>query len=174
MKDKYVWYACYGSNLKKERFLCYIQGGDCQYNGRHYQGCDDKREPVKDRSIDIPHRLYFANSSGSWDGGGVAFIDPDMNTGESTRGRMYLITEEQFKQVHEQEGPGDNWYGKLLDLGEAEGYRIKTFTNAKILPANSPKPTYLRAMSDGLKETYPEMDDEEIDEYIANCKGERL
>lgn len=25
--SKYVWYACYGSNVWKPRFLCYIQGG---------------------------------------------------------------------------------------------------------------------------------------------------
>ena len=23
----YVWYACYGSNMWKDRFLCYLQGG---------------------------------------------------------------------------------------------------------------------------------------------------
>jgi hypothetical protein len=23
-----IWYACYGSNILQERFLCYIQGGD--------------------------------------------------------------------------------------------------------------------------------------------------
>lgn len=25
--SKYVWYACYGSNVWKPRFMCYIQGG---------------------------------------------------------------------------------------------------------------------------------------------------
>ena len=32
-KDDYVWYACYGSNLCHERFMCYITGkGNTKYN----------------------------------------------------------------------------------------------------------------------------------------------
>lgn len=100
MNDKYVWYACYGSNLNKHRFLCYIQGGVCHYNGRIYEGCDDKSEPIEDKPITIPHKLYFANSSGSWNGSGVAFINPQRDPHANTRGRMYLITEDQFAEVH--------------------------------------------------------------------------
>jgi hypothetical protein len=102
MTDKYVWYACYGSNLSKERFLFYVKGGFCKLNNKDYKGCADKSEPIKDRPIVIHHRLYFGNRSNSWNGGGVAFIDPQQNREERTLGRMYLITEEQFEQVHKQ------------------------------------------------------------------------
>lgn len=172
MKNKYVWYACYGSNLNKDRFLCYIQGGICNYNGRSYEGCDDQCVPIEDKPITIPHKLYFGNSSGSWNGSGVAFIDPKQDPNESTRGRMYLITEEQFEQVHIQEGTGWNWYGELLELGEADGYKIRTFTNAGIRPANEPSQLYLQAMVDGLKESYPQMDDAAIQDYYLDYLGE--
>lgn len=162
MNDKYVWYACYGSNLNKQRFLCYVQGGVCHYNGKPYTGCRDKSEPIKDKPITISHRLYFANISPKWIGSGVAFIDPQNDPNENTLGRMYLITKEQFKEIHEQEGAVPNWYGEVLELGEADGCKILTFTNSGIRPANVPTKLYLQAMTDGLKETYPDMDDNEV------------
>ena len=63
MTDKYVWYACYGSNLSKERFLFYVKGGFCKLNNKDYKGCADKSEPIKDRPIVIhpvsyTHLLY--------------------------------------------------------------------------------------------------------------------
>ena len=114
MNDKYVWYACYGSNLNEERFLRYIKGGICEFNGRSYDGCTDKSDPIADKPVIIPHKLYFGNSSGAWGGGGVAFINPRWDSEQSTWGRMYLITEEQFEQIHIAEGPGPDWYGELL------------------------------------------------------------
>ena len=84
---------------------------------------------------------------------------------------MYLITDEQFKQVHKQEGSGSDWYGKVLELGEADGFKIKTFTNARIRPANLPDPLYLKVISEGLKETYPELDDAIIEEYLMKRIG---
>jgi len=30
-KKTYVWYAGYGSNLNKQRFMCYIKGGTPTY-----------------------------------------------------------------------------------------------------------------------------------------------
>jgi hypothetical protein len=174
MNDKYVWYACYGSNLNKERFLCYIQGGVCHYNGKYFSGCIDKSMPLMDKPITIPHKLYFANNSGSWEGCGVAFIDPRRDSLEVTLGRMYLITAEQFAEVREQEGNNRNWYGELLELGEADGYKIKTFTNAGIRPTNVPSGKYLRAMVDGLKETYPQIDDAVIQDYYLDPLGDSL
>jgi len=31
MKNMYVWYVGYGSNLLRERFLCYILGGKFEF-----------------------------------------------------------------------------------------------------------------------------------------------
>lgn len=169
MKDKYVWYASYGSNLNKERFLCYIKGGLCHYNGRSYKGCFDKSAPIEDRPIIIPHQMYFGNNSGSWGGKGVAFIDPQRTSEVSTLGRMYLITEEQFDEVQEQEGPSPYWYGQLIDLGTADGYKIQTFTSGEIRPANAPSEVYLQAVSDGIKEAYPYMEDSDIHKYLCQC-----
>lgn len=166
MEEKYVWYASYGSNILKERFMCYIQGGYCHYNKRFYKGCSDKSAPLEDRPIEIPYGLYFGNESSAWEGGGVAFIDPQPNTGKKTLGRMYLITEEQFDEVHQQEGNGANWYGEVLELGTADGYKIKTFTCKERRPANRPSGEYHLVLSRGLKETYPDMDDEMIDNYL--------
>lgn len=49
-----------------------------------------------------------------------------------------------------------------------------TFTDAEIRPANIPTKRYLRAMADGLKETYPDMDDAAIRDYYLHCLGDDL
>lgn len=41
LQDK-VWYACYGSNLLEEHFLCYILGGQPAGVKTVYGGCNDK------------------------------------------------------------------------------------------------------------------------------------
>ncbi len=174
MKD-YVWYACYGSNLSEDRFLCYINGGVCEYNGRKYYGCMDKSAPLAAMPIDIPYRLYFGNKSDSWEGCGVAFLYPEPDSKAITKGRMYLINYEQYTQVHEQEGLGPNWYDKQIDLGEVDGCRILTFTNSNVRPFNMPSGQYFRVMADGLRETYPDMNLSRITDYLGNIlKGQYI
>lgn len=166
---EYIWYACYGSNLNKHRFLCYLKGGQCKYNNRTYEGCTDKSDPIADRPIIMPHSLYFGNESGSWEYSGVAFINPQVDKTQRTLGRMYLITAEQFAEIHVQEGDSSNWYNQIIDLGENMGYRIKTFTNSRVRPLNAPSPKYCKVISDGLQEIYPDMGYEEINQYLARC-----
>ena len=50
-KNNLVWYACYGSNLLKKRFLCYIQGGKIEGCKKSYFGCDDKSPPIDVENI---------------------------------------------------------------------------------------------------------------------------
>lgn len=82
---------------------------------------------------------------------------------------MYLIKRHQYEEVWAQEGSSDNWYGKSIALGSADGYEIRTFTNRRVLPANDPSEAYIRVIFAGIKDTYPEMTDDEIYEYITGC-----
>jgi hypothetical protein len=99
---KLVWYASYGSNLKRERFVCYIKGGTPKGSAKRNEGCRDKSEPAESRPISINGEIYFAGQSRPWGNGGVAFIRENSEQG-STLGRKYLITEEQFNDVVMQE-----------------------------------------------------------------------
>jgi len=174
MTREYVWYASYGSNLLKERFVCYIKGGECGYNGVAYEGCADKSEPLEDRPIIVPHRMYFAQRSRTWEYGGVSFISPYQDSSEKTLGRMYLITEEQFEDIHRQEGNSAEWYDHIIELGEADGYKILTITNSRILETTRPIEAYLQVIEDGLKETYPDMSKQEINQYLLECLNRPL
>lgn len=166
VNKRYVWYACYGSNLLKERFLHYIKGGVCRFNGVDYHGCTDKSDPLEDRPIILKHELYFGNRSGIWDNGGVAFLNPIRDENAETLGRMFLITEEQLKEVQSQEGLG--WYNKLVDLGFEEGIPVKTFTHSTVFNINQPSQKYLSIIKEGLLETYPSMPDRQISSYIRD------
>ncbi len=103
-----LWYAAYGSNVNRERFLEYIRGGTSRFNGVSYPGCRNKQDPVRDYALGINRELYFARMSNAW-GGAVAFVRPEASKSQ-TLGRAYLITEEQFIDVACQENgrrPGD-------------------------------------------------------------------
>ena len=85
-----IWYAGYGSNLSRARFNCYIGGGTPEGSTRTYPGCRDKTPPRPDRELKLPHQLYFAGHSNTWNAA-VAFIRPTPPNA-TTYARMYLIT----------------------------------------------------------------------------------
>ncbi len=165
-KQTFVWYACYGSNLCKERFLWYIQGGGPKNN----HGCQDKTLPVVDRPYIINHELYFANQSRTWGNGGVAFLKIEKNEKAHTLGRAYLITEAQFEDIKKQEGASANWYGHVLDLGTLGGIPVKTLTripeNIGQYIINTPSLEYLDMLRRGLWEAYSSMTVEEVSRYL--------
>src|ERR1700733_10004331 len=70
-----VWYASYGSNLNRARFMAYIEGGTVAGNDAVYGGCTDTTAPRDDISLELPQSLYFAGwSHRAWGGTAAAFI----------------------------------------------------------------------------------------------------
>ena len=189
------WYASYGSNLSRERFMCYIEGTKPKYAKQKQSGCRDRNGPMGDEKIVIPYDLYYAEHSSKWDGG-VAFISSEKNKKIKTLGRMYLITVEQFIDVMLQENAKDpsdfyvlldldkvkekekydtglGWYGSILYLGDKDGIDIFTITTAsghKKSDYRPPGENYLRTIIEGLRETY-DMPDPEILAYFKNSDG---
>ena len=171
----YVWYVGYGSNLSKQRFLCYIQGGKPSFGNNPHRGCrQDKTLPTADKAITIYYPLYFAlpdngAGTGNWGPGGVAFISPHEAKGTKTLGRMWKITEEQYKDVRDQEGR--RWYNKEIKLGDEDGFPVLTITNAidlnRIL---CPSDMYLKTIAVGLQEAY-RFDDKKIADYLIEKNG---
>jgi len=166
-KSGLVWYASYGSNMLEERFLHYLQGGVCRFNDKGYKACTNSAPPLKSLPVSIPYPMYFGNSSNSWGNGGVCFLDSSC-TG-NTLGRMYLITEEQLKHIHSQEGWNKDWYDEQIELRYRNGIPIVTLTNREIRKMYPPVEKYLEVVRLGLQETYPEMTIREIDEYLRGC-----
>jgi hypothetical protein len=196
---KRVWYACYGSNLQRERLMCYIEGGTPEGSAKRNEGCRDKSEPTESRPTSLNFELYFAGRFRRWGNGGLAFIRENPK-GRPTLGRMYLITDEQFNDVvmQENESPvsgwrripafdqlvgqrefrlsGNPWYGRLLNIGSEGGYPVLTFTTARAdLQANPSPPCeqYVKVIASGIKETYPKMSNDDIVEYLLRAEGLR-
>ena len=138
----YVWYACYGSNINWERFMRYINN------------CTDRTEPAEDRPYEFAHPVFFAGTSSIWEGKGKAFLD-DTADGHAF-GRIYKITDEQYREVKVYEG-GD--YTKKVELGMLEGIPVVTFTcRQKPEPERAvPSAEYLEVILSGLRETYPDI-----------------
>lgn len=148
-----VMYASYGSNLHRDRFMTYIQGGTPPGGRRHYPGCTDTTEP----EFDIPiryeggYRTHFALTSSVWRGG-IAFLDKtDDDPHASALGRAYKLSIDQFDEVVHFEnggfvaktatkvpldevlttgravtGPGS--YETMLHIGDYKGMPVITFT----------------------------------------------
>ena len=134
----YVWYACYGSNVNKNRFMKYIDD------------CGDKTPPVEDRPFRFEHSIYFAKTAGNWYSGGKAFLD-DTAAGEAY-GRIYKITKAQFEEIKRAEGKD---YSKRLHLGDIQGVPVYSFTDTqKNEPSNVPSDEYYKTILEGLAECY--------------------
>lgn len=164
-----VWYATYGSNICKERFMCYIKGGSFRLGGRKLEGCKDKTEPKDGGPFMIPYPLYFARKSDSWGSQGVAFLalKKTSDKSERTYGRIWKITEDQFLEVWDQEGKG--WYDKKVGLGRHDdNLPIYTFTSSSALDGNSPSKEYLETLRIGLDETW-KLKEEDISKYIERA-----
>jgi len=169
---EYVWYVSYGSNMLYERFMCYIQGGSFEAS-RPHPPCRDTTPPVEVRPIDIPYGMYFGNESGSWQGKGVSFLDTTKRG--HALGVAYLITKDQFDHVVYRENAGRHqnklygWYEDTITLGEMDGFEVKTITNTDIRQYNEPCEDYLETLRRGIRENWPEMSDEDIEDYLNSC-----
>jgi hypothetical protein len=172
-QNDYVWYASYGSNINKDRFLCYIKGGTPIGSSIREIGCRDKSLPKDEKSFIIPHQIYFAKESRRWQRQGVAFIDLERSKKFKTYSRMYLVTKEQFFDIVSQENTisqfevnlddvikkgslvfRDTWYGHLLYIDEADGHPIFSFTSPYPLDPNKvkkPSDDYFKTIIIGLK-----------------------
>ncbi|WP_404452156.1 hypothetical protein LG329_17655 [Virgibacillus necropolis] len=190
-KKKYVWYASYGSNLNRDRFLCYIKGGKPKGSEKVEIGCKDKSLPVKESTYIMHYPLYFAKASDRWQKQGVAFIGLKKDEKNHTYSRKYLIKLEQFMDVVKQENNGaklnidlneiikngsktlkrNSWYGTVLFLGEEDGYPILTFTaDWEGVPFTKPSKEYLSMIINGLKTTL-ELDNTVVLNYISSKPG---
>lgn len=148
-RPTHVWYASYGSNLNRSRFLTYVQGGSPEGADVHHEGCRDTTPPTDDIAIRFSGRMHFAASSGRWDGGGIAFMDND-SAGHAL-GRAYQVTSQQFDDIVCQENgrsPGSltvdmedalkngrtgitvGLYGDLVHIGDYAGSPVFTFTGS--------------------------------------------
>lgn len=174
-----VWYVAYGSNVNEARFLRYLNGD------ADHVGARDTTPPQGNHWAIAPLRLRFAGVSQRWDGGGVAFVDPD--PAGAAHVRAWDITCEQFEDVFAQENRreigsdfdwetalaggtvGESWYRRVLpvDLPFASADQpALTFTWATPLPANPPHNSYASTIATGLS-TNPALSPTEIANYLA-------
>ena len=168
----YVWYVSYGSNMLEERFRCYIEGGSFE-GSRYHPPCEDITLPIAVKAIEIPFDMYFGNYSGSWENGGVSFLDT------TRRGNAlavaYLITKDQFRHVACEENSGRcpregyGWYEDIIKLGRMDGFEVRTITNDNLRDYNEPCSSYWNNLLRGIRKNWPEKSDEEIEAYLRNC-----
>lgn len=152
--NDYVWYACYGSNISRERFMDYINR------------CNDKTPPIENRPFTFEHNIYFAKSSSKWQNGAKAFLD-DSNRGFAY-GRIYKITRGQFEEIKAYEGQD---YTKRLFLGTIDGIPVYSFTDVqKNISERCPSNEYFAVILEGLQECYQGLvDDSVITDYLISA-----
>jgi hypothetical protein len=183
-----VWYAGYGSNMRVERFLCYLQGGQIAGNVRVYPPCSDPAPPRRSERVQLPFQMYFGGESPAW-GGGVSFIRQSPQA--TAIGRAYLISRVQFEHVVAQENhltsisglpiadalltgsarvpEFTGRYDEIVVCGNRDGFPVFTFTSLEGQSVNRPATAYLGNIIIGLHElglTAPE-----IFKYLSTTPG---
>ncbi|WP_254622702.1 hypothetical protein [Rhodococcus sp. W8901] len=146
-----VWYVSYGSNMSRARLDCYLRGGCPAGGGRTYTGARDPGAPADRVAVRLPGTVHFAGESLVW-GGGRAFYDPEVPG--DTAACAYLVTAEQFDDIHAQEPA---CYDRIVDLGDRDGAPLRTFTSVvgrgDVAPTE-PSAPYLATMTTGLREVF--------------------
>ncbi len=188
-----VWYVAYGSNLRRDRFRCYLAGGRPDGGLRTYDGCRDPADPVRDVGVEVPGRLVFGGTSTVW-GGGMAFYDARAEG--TVAARAYLVTPEQLADVAAQEmrrpaggehalrlqallpplrgghrlGPGR--YETVVHLGELDALPLLTLTHSDLddLEPAAPSAAYLVRIASGLRESHG-WDPDRVGAYLAAAPG---
>ena len=183
-----IWYAAYGSNLSRERFDVYLNGGTPAGAAHAYPGCRDTSPPAEDRPWECACELRFGGRSQTW-GGGVALVVPGPSD-VPTKLRLYLLKQDQFEDVVAQENwldPGavelsdavydphhiigpDHTYRVVLQLDELEDIPVLTITQDASTAGAAPTIRYLRHIAQGLREAHG-CSDEEIAGYLAGRPG---
>ena len=166
-KDKYVWYVAYGSNLSHLRLIHQFDEDFC------YEPYAVKisEYQFENKPFKIWHPIYFANKAGyssKWGNTGVAFLD-DQSPGFAF-GRAYKMPKYLFEYLRDREGRSDNWYNKVVHLGEMEdGIEIVTLTNKNRFDCLKPCEAYLDKIRIGLHELG--LNREESDKYLEFVMG---
>ena len=190
-----VFYVAYGSNLDRQRFACYLQGGRAPGAQRTLPGSRDHSPPRADVPTTLGHRLRFASGSPSW-GGGVAFVDPQAEADVATLGRAWLVSVPQAADVLAQENgwdpagagaltnaierahhdglavvdPGGR-YGAVVALADIDGQPAVTFTSpVPAAPTAPPDAAYLGVIARGLAEAHA-LDADAVVEYLSGAPG---
>jgi len=191
-QPEHVWYAAFGSNLCRQRFMRYIAGAG-EVGGE--PGCDDPSPPSDWQALAVAGRLWFGGYSERW-GGGVAFLRDPRGGSPQAVCRAWRITRGQFNQVLAQENgrsrlprrldegalrrrgqvdvlPG--WYGRVRWLGEIGEEPLWSFTcPPRRLPRGRwPSDAYLATIIRGLRETRPDWGVAELTAYLSPALGPR-
>ena len=118
----------------------------------------------------VSNDMDYANSSRSWHGSAVSLLD--ISKSGMAYGRAYKIKKNQLEDIHRQEGMGPDWYPDCVRLDDIDELPAYIFTNENGRPKESLEKVgveYGLALYRGLKETFPEMTEEEVLEYLRKC-----
>lgn len=181
MSNQMIWYAAYGSNMLRDRFRCYLTGGEFPGAARVYPGArpSQRRGPRAELPLWIDGGVYFATRSPVW-GGGRALYDPGLARRTAAAG--YLITTRQFSDIAAQEmyrqpgtdldlkplitggerflKIGDGHYDTLVLAGWRDRIPVITFTapwsrgSTEAGPLVPPSAAYLTVLARGLCESH--------------------
>ncbi len=119
-----VWYASYGSNCSRSRFLYYMRGGRATGATRAQIGARDPSDPTGDAPIRFDTAVRFAGHARTWNGA-PAVLEHERSPRPGALGRRYRVTRQQFADVLAQESRRGFDSVTLPDLGSLEpGTRV--------------------------------------------------
>lgn len=190
VETQLVWYAAYGSNMARSRFLAYLGGSRVPGAEGGHAGARDGSEPLADEPCRFDRSIRFTGHSKRWLGA-PAVLD-HAATSPGALGRRYLVTRQQFEDVVAQENrrparripiesltvgavtaTGRSSYAGLLLLGFDGSIPVMTFTSPRRpekATLAAPSGAYLATIARGITESHP-LTASEVAEYLLAAPG---
>lgn len=145
-----VWYAAYGSNLSRERFMRYLEGGRPEGSTFTEAGTPDPTPPRDSRAVVLRRRLVFAGWSHRWEGA-TAHLMAEHDPSARTLARLYLVSREQLESVCAQEGAAY----ELVECHEpVDDHLVFAVTMTDPGPLGAPSDEYVNTLVLGLAESW--------------------
>ena len=189
-----VWYASYGSNCSRARFLVYLRGGRAAGATRQQVGARDSRDPTGDGAVRFDTAVCFSGYAKNW-GGAPAFLEHEPSERPGALGRRYRVTRQQFADVLAQESRrdfdsielpeldgldpgtrvviGEGFYDALVVLEPIDGVPCVSFTSPAPPEARepaAPSESYLRTIISGLAEVH-QLEAEALAGHLTTSRG---
>jgi hypothetical protein len=173
-----VWYACYGSNCARDRFLVYLTGGRAEGADHDHEGARNDAPPIADGPVVFGTNICFAGHSARWNGA-PAFLEhrPDIHAQENRIRPGALEFPDNILDLApgHQQTVVDGAYGAVVALDPVDGHPTFTFTAPtppEQRPPAPPSAPYLATILHGLRESH-DLDDNLIVERVGHAPGVR-
>ncbi len=175
MPEDTYWFCSFGEHMSHQRIASRISGGKPTRGRAQDRGAENKEFFDKWEAVQIPYRIRFALPKGRktvhmWGDGGIPYISNNAEDEFTTLARIWWVTNFQYFDIYKQMDP---FIDHMIKVGTHEGAAMFAIgrKDHESLITSAPSESYLLTMMEGLHETFPQMTQEGMTDYLFSIEG---